>query len=138
MSRKQLPSIKRSPRGQTGLFLRGLCKYARPTYFYYKTSETRARHELKRMTSILRHRIFTGYTGSLGSLLYNVREMSKNVIYVERVGTTPSDPVNPASALRMPDNGSFHKSPFTGNSRLDFPGMGLVWNRFTLHTMRFL
>lgn len=138
MSRKQLPSIKRSPRGQTGLFLRGLCEYASTTYFYYKTTETRARHGFKRMASILRHRILTGYTGSLGSLLYNVREMSKNVIYVERVGTTPSDPVNPVSDLRMPDNGSFHELHIAGNSRLDFPGMGLVWNRFTLHTMRVL
>ena len=138
MSRKQLPSIKRSPRGQTGLFLCGLCKYARSTYICYKTIQTRARHGFKRMTSILRHRIFTGYTGSLGSLLYNVREMSKNVIYVERVGTTPSDPAYPVSALRMPDNGSFHELPIAGNSRLDFSGMGRVWNRFTLHTMRAL
>lgn len=126
MSRKQFPSIKRSPRGQTGLFLCGLCKYARSTYIYYKTIQTRAHHGVERHTSILRHRIFTGYTGSLGSLLYNVREMSKNVIYVKRVGTTPSDPVYPVSDLRMPDDGSFHELPIAGNSRPELSGMGQV------------
>ena len=75
--------------------------------------------------------------GSLRSFLYNVRNMSFCVFFPYWVETTQKDPLTRGTPSE-PGDGSFHKLPIAGNSRREFSGMGRIWNRFTLHTMRVL
>lgn len=113
------------------------CKYMHPSthnkFIFIKPAPAMSFSAKPFMPSVGFLRVY----GSLRSFLYNVRNMSFCVIFPYWVVTTQKDPLTRVTPSE-PDNGSFRKSPFTGNSRLDFPGMGLVWNRFTLHTMRFL
>lgn len=127
----------RSLRGLTGSFLLGARKYAHIPSYIANYLETRALPVIERLALILHHRSSAGYTGSLGSFLYNVREMSVCVIYRGRVRTTQQDPVHPATPiLRIPEFGSSLGAENAGNSHPDFPGVGGVKNHFTIHTAR--
>lgn len=127
----------RSLRGLTGSFLLGASKYAHIPLYIAKYLETRALPVIERLALILPYRSSAGCTGSLGSFLYNVREMSKYVINGKRVGTITQDPVHPATPiLRIPEFGSSLGAENAGNSHPDFPGVGGVKNHFTIHTAR--
>lgn len=139
MNSEHINPIQWSLRGLVGSLLLDTSKYATRYPYHLNSFETRARHVFERIASIWRRQLIAESRGSLGSFLYNVREMSKYVIYGQRVGTNPQDPLNPASIpFGIPGNGSFLERKNTGNSHPDFPGVGGAQSHLTIHIMRLL
>lgn len=137
MNREHIKHIKRSLRGHVGSHLLGIRKYATGCPFMANSFETRTRQVFERIASIYWSRSFAESRGSLGSFLYNVREMSKFVINGLLLGSTPQDSLDPASVpFGIPGIGSFLEASTAGNSHLDFSRVGGPRNHFTINVAR--